>query len=182
MPGPRSATSRYGRPDGSSTPHESSTAIAPAAALAQSKEVHLLSWGGTFQTMLEKEGWADRFRKETGYTLTLVPKATSSEIIATAIAQKDNPQVDVVMADQAAVQQGIQQGIFADLNESDVPNLAKMADNASIGTQAISPYADILAIVYNKDVFERNGWAPPLKARFGLFMIGGGGIATSSTK
>ena len=33
-------------------------------------------------------------------------------IIATAIAQKDNPQVDVVMADQAAFQQGIQQGIF----------------------------------------------------------------------
>ena len=28
----------------------------------------------------------------------------------------------------------------------------------------------------------RNGWAPPLNARFGLFMIGGGGIATSSTK
>jgi putative spermidine/putrescine transport system substrate-binding protein len=137
-------------------------ALGSTAALAQDKgEVYFLSWGGTVQTMLEKEGWAQKFNEATGCKVTLVPKATSAEIIATAIAQKDNPQVDVVMADQAAFQQGIQQGIFAELNESEVPNLAKMADSARIGTQGISPYADVLAIVYNKDVFERNGWEPP---------------------
>ena len=137
-------------------------AFGSAAALAQDKsDVYFLSWGGTVQTMLEKEGWAQKFNEATGCTVTLVPKATSAEIIATAIAQKDSPQVDVVMADQAAFQQGIQQQIFAELNEADVPNLAKMTDSARIGTQGISPYADVLAIVYNKDVFERNGWEPP---------------------
>src|SRR5690606_23861863 len=93
-------------------------ALGSAAAFAQDKgDVYFLSWGGTVQTMLEKEGWAQKFKEATGCTVTLVPKATSAEIIATAIAQKDNPQVDVVMADQAAFQQGIQQGVFAELNE-----------------------------------------------------------------
>ena len=59
---------------------------AGTAAQAQNKQVYFLSWGGTIQTMLEKEGWADQFAKETGYTVTLVPKATSGEIIATAVA------------------------------------------------------------------------------------------------
>ena len=45
-------------------------------ALAQDKgEVYFLSWGGTVQTMLEKEGWADTFKEDTGCTVTLVPKA-----------------------------------------------------------------------------------------------------------
>lgn len=137
-------------------------AIAPAAAQSQDRgNLNFLSWGGTVQTMLEKEGWAERFHEATGCTVTLVPKATSAEIIATAIAQKDNPQVDVVMADQAAFQQGIAQGIFAELGEDAVPNLARMATAARIGTTGVSPYADVLAIVYNHDVFARNGWAPP---------------------
>ena len=67
-----------------------------AQAQDKSKQVYFLSWGGTIQTMLEKEGWADQFAKDTGYTVTLVPKATSGEIIATAVAQKEKPQVDVV--------------------------------------------------------------------------------------
>src|SRR5262245_33583949 len=82
--------------------------VASADAVAQdkSKQVYFLSWGGTIQTMLEKEGWADQFTKDTGYTLTLVPKATSGEIIATAVAQKEKPQVDVVMCDLIAFMQG----------------------------------------------------------------------------
>jgi putative spermidine/putrescine transport system substrate-binding protein len=132
-----------------------------APAIAQEKTVYFLSWGGTIQTMLEKEGWAEKFRQETGYTVRLVPKATSAEIVATAIAQKDRPQVDVVMCDLAAFQQGIDQSIFAKLDAKEVPNLAKMVDMARIGETGISTYADILAIIYHKEAFKRNGWAPP---------------------
>lgn len=129
---------------------------------AQDKgNVYFLSWGGTIQTMLEKEGWAEEFKKDTGYTLTLVPKATSAEIIATAIAQKDKPQVDVVMCDLAAFQQGIAQNIFLPVDEEKIPNLSQMIPSARLGDTGIAPYADILALVYQTDVFKRNGWAPP---------------------
>jgi putative spermidine/putrescine transport system substrate-binding protein len=136
-------------------------AMSAGSAQAQNKNVYFLSWGGTIQTMLEKEGWADTFKKDTGYTVTLVPKATSGEIIATAIAQKDKPQVDVVMCDLVPYLQGVGQNVFATLLSGEVPNLAKMVDRAKIGDKGIATYADILAIVYREDTFKRNKWVPP---------------------
>ncbi|HZS82948.1 MAG TPA: extracellular solute-binding protein [Stellaceae bacterium] len=134
-------------------------AIGPAR--AQKKDVYFLSWGGTIQTMLEKEGWADTFAKDTGYKVTLVPKATSAEIIATAVAQKDKPQVDVVMCDLVAYLQGVEHDIFASLKQQEVPNLAKMLDLAKVRDKGIATYADLLGIVYNRDIFKREKWAPP---------------------
>lgn len=134
---------------------------AVAHAQDRGKQVYFLSWGGTVQTMLEKEGWADQFKKDTGYTVTLVPKATSSEIIATAIAQKDRSQVDVVMCDLIAYLQGIDQDIFASLDPAKVPNLAKMLDIAKVRDKGIYTYADVLSIIYQEDIFKRKGWAPP---------------------
>jgi len=137
-------------------------ALAPSAALAQGKEVHLLSWGGTIQTMLEKEGWADQFAKDTGYTVTLVPKATSGEIIATAVAQKEKPQVDVVMCDLIAFLQGTDQGVFAKIDPAKVPNMAKMADMAKLPSgDGVYTYADVLAIIYHEEIFKKKGWKPP---------------------
>ena len=134
---------------------------ANASAQDRSKQVYFLSWGGTIQTMLEKEGWADQFAKETGYSVTLVPKATSGEIIATALAQKDRPQVDVVMCDLIAFLQGVDQSIFAKLDPAEAPNLSKMLDVAKVRDQGIYTYADVLAIIYHEDIFKKKGWAPP---------------------
>lgn len=133
----------------------------PSISAAQNKNVYLLSWGGTVQTMLEKDGWADRFKEETGYTVTLVPKATSAEIIAAAIAQKAKPQVDVVMCDLPAWYQGDGQNIFTKLDPAKIPNLEKMVPSARIGDKGVAPYADVLTIVYNPETFKKNGWAKP---------------------
>lgn len=135
--------------------------LGSAGAHAQGKEVRFLSWGGTVQTMLEKEGWAEQFKKDTGYSVVLVPKATSAEIIASAVAQKAAPQVDVVMCDLVAYLQGVEQGVFAKLETAKVPNLAKMVDIARVGDTGIMTYADILAIIYHEEVFKKKGWAPP---------------------
>jgi putative spermidine/putrescine transport system substrate-binding protein len=133
-----------------------------AQAQDKSKQVYFLSWGGTIQTMLEKEGWADQFAKDTGYTLTLVPKATSGEIIATAVAQKEKPQVDVVMCDLIAFMQGTDQGIFAKIDPAKVTNMAKMADMAKLpGGDGVYTYADVLAIIYHEEMFKKKGWKPP---------------------
>ncbi|MFI4989133.1 MAG: extracellular solute-binding protein [Alphaproteobacteria bacterium] len=134
-------------------------------ALAAEKTVYFLSWGGTIQTMLEKEGWAEEFKKDTGYEVTLVPKATSAEIIATAIAQKDKPQVDVVMCDHPAWLQGMHQGIFASLDDKGVPNLANLYPVALIKdggkTVGAFTYGDVVGILYQPEIFEKNHWAPP---------------------
>jgi putative spermidine/putrescine transport system substrate-binding protein len=133
-----------------------------AFAQDKNKQVYFLSWGGTIQTMLEKEGWADQFKKDTGYTVTLVPKATSGEIIATAVAQKDNPQVDVVMCDLVAYLQGVDHDIFASVDQAKVPNLSKIEDFAKLkDNKGVYTYGDVLSIIYNVDVFKQKGWPPP---------------------
>jgi putative spermidine/putrescine transport system substrate-binding protein len=135
------------------------------AQAADSKTVYFLSWGGTIQTMLEKEGWAQQFNKDTGYTVVLVPKATSGEIIATAIAQKDRPQIDVVMCDHPAWLDGLKQGIFANLELQKVPNLAHVYDIARVKDKGVDKgvftYVDIVALTYQSEMFKRNKWAPP---------------------
>jgi len=133
-----------------------------ATAQDKAKQIYFLSWGGTIQTMLEKEGWADQFAKDTGYSVTLVPKATSGEIIATAIAQKEKPQVDVVMCDLIAFLQGVDQGVFDKLDQAKVANLSKMAEMAKLPSgHGVYTYADVLAIIYHEEMFKKKGWAPP---------------------
>lgn len=136
------------------------------AAQAQNKTVTLLSWGGSIQTMFEKEGYADRFKEATGYTVVLVPKPTVGEIMATAIAQKDKPQVDAVFAEVNAYMQGIDQGIFETLQDKDLPTLAKMYDfakirNANKEIKGIAVVADAPMVMYREDIFKKNGWALP---------------------
>src|SRR4051794_34771378 len=64
-----------------------SSVFAPYVKAADEKTVYLLTWGGTIQQMLERDNWAQKFADATGFRVVLVPKATGTEIMATAIAQ-----------------------------------------------------------------------------------------------
>jgi putative spermidine/putrescine transport system substrate-binding protein len=135
---------------------------------ADKKDVYFLTWGGTIQAMLERDGWAKKFTEETGYHVILVPKATGPEIVATAVAQKSGPQVDVVMSDMLPFLTGVQQKIFGELDAKAVPNLAKLVDaarirNASKADIGVICYGDVFSIIYNENVFKKKGWAPPAK-------------------
>lgn len=143
--------------------------FSPYVKAADVKTVHLLTWGGTIQQMLERDNWAQKFTDATGYKVVLVPKATGTEIMATAIAQKANPQVDVVQADLLPWLTGVEQGIFLPLDEASTPNLAKLYPSALMknaqGTEVlgVQPYGDLLCLIYNKDTFAKKGWKPPTK-------------------
>jgi putative spermidine/putrescine transport system substrate-binding protein len=134
---------------------------------ADSKTVYLLTWGGTIQQMLERDGWSKKFNEATGFNVVLVPKATGTEIMATAIAQKAKPQVDVVQSDLLPWLAGIQQDIFAPLDKAGVPNTADLFPAALVKDQAgkevygVEPYGDLFCLIYNKDTFKKKGWAEP---------------------
>ncbi|MGE0314059.1 MAG: extracellular solute-binding protein [Lautropia sp.] len=134
-------------------------------ARAQSKTVYLLSWGGTIQTTFEKEGWAQKFKDATGYEVILVPKATTAEIMATAIAQRSRPQVDVVMCDYAGWVSGPRQDLFDTIARTELPNLANVAKNAVIEKDGkilgAHTYTDTIGLIYQKNMFEKKGWKKP---------------------
>jgi putative spermidine/putrescine transport system substrate-binding protein len=144
-----------------------SLVFAPSLARAADKKVFLLTWGGTIQAMLERDNWAKKFADATGYEVVLVPKATGTEIMATAIAQKASPQVDVVQSDLLPWLGAIDQDLYAPLDKAAVPNLASLYSPALIkskdGSQVlgVEPYGDVFALIYNKEIFEKNKWAPP---------------------
>lgn len=140
-----------------------------AVAQGANKTVYFLTWGGTVQQTLEKEGWGRKFTEATGYTVQLVPKATGPEIIAAAIAQKDKPQVDVVQSDLLPFLAGDQQGLFQPLDAKDIPNIAKLAPVARVNANTIMTYGDVMAIIYNHEVFAQKKWAEP-KAEWGELM------------
>lgn len=127
------------------------------------KEVRLLSWGGTIRQTFEVEGFAKKFEEKTGYKMKLISKATSALIISTAIAQKDNPQIDVVMCDVGAWTRGMDQGIFSKLDRAKIPNLNDMYSVALIKDMGVSPYGQIMCFLYNPEIFSKNGWAKPQK-------------------
>jgi putative spermidine/putrescine transport system substrate-binding protein len=141
--------------------------FAAAPARADGKTVYLLTWGGTIQAMLERDGWAKKFNVATGYEVVLVPKATGTEIMATAIAQKARPQVDVVQSDLLPWLGGIDQDLYEPIDQAGIPNLAQLYSPALIHDrkgqtiQGVEPYGDVFALIYNKDVFAKRGWAPP---------------------
>jgi putative spermidine/putrescine transport system substrate-binding protein len=141
--------------------------LSARTARAQAKTVYLLTWGGTIQAMLERDGWAKRFNAATGFDVVLVPKATGTEIMATAVAQKARPQVDVVQSDLLPWLAGIDQGLFEPIDQAGIPNLAQLYPAALIRDRAgktvygVEPYGDVFALIYNKDVFAKNKWAPP---------------------
>ena len=130
-------------------------------AWAASKEVRLLSWGGSIQEIFEKKGWAEKFEEQTGYKFRLIAKAPSAVIISTAIAQKKKPEVDVVMCDVGAWSRGKDLGIFAKLDPKAVPNLKDMYPVALIDDIGVSPYGEIMCILYHKEIFKEKGWPKP---------------------
>lgn len=136
------------------------SALAVAApAAAQNKTVRLISWGGSIQKSFEQGGLAAAFEKDTGYKVVLVPKTSAPEIIATAIAQKDNPQVDVVLVEIVSFMQGVERGIFAPI--ADLPNFSKIYEFAKVHDLGAQVIAGVPVVVYNDALFEENGWAPP---------------------
>lgn len=137
-------------------------ALAAGQARAQDdKTVYFLTWGGTVQQFLEKEGWNEKFTAATGYKVVLVPKATGPEIIATAIAQKDAPKVDVVQTDLLPFLAGNDQGIFDPIDAKEMPNVDKLIPAARFNPNGIMTYGDVFSIIYNTETFKKKGWAPP---------------------
>lgn len=136
-----------------------------AASAEKSKKVYYMNSGGTTQTMYVKDGWAKRFEEETGYELVIVLKGNSEQVMGTAVAQKKNPQVDIIEAGYASWLKGYYQGVFAKLDPKKLPNLSQLYDIGHIkkdgGLYGLSTFAYVLGFIYNKDVFAKKGWEPP---------------------
>lgn len=131
-------------------------ALVPA--LAQERFITVAAPGGTFEQWLKKDIFP-AFEAKTGAKVKYVT-ASATDLLAKLQAQKGNQQIDVGFFDDGPADQAIGFGYCGSLAPADiykdVYDHMKFKSNKAVFIGMIAT-----GIVYNKEAFEENKWAPP---------------------
>lgn len=127
-------------------------------AQAQQKTLYVAAYGGSFEQTMRKE-IIPGFEKQYGVKVEYVA-GNSTDNLAKLQAQKGNQQIDLVILDDGPMYQAVALGFCADLAQApvydDLYDLAKISSNKAVNFGAVGT-----GIVYNKKVFDENGWPAP---------------------
>ncbi len=131
----------------------------PTAAPKLEDRLVLGAIGGSIQTGLQTCA-IDSFEKKTNVRVEYVA-AQPAELLAKAVAQKSNPAMDVEWVSSAEQYRGDQQNLFAQLDESAVPNLRNVpAEFKDVKVGA--PFGlSTSGIEYNTQVFKDRNFPAP---------------------
>jgi len=131
--------------------------VAASAAAAQAT-IYVGAYGGSTETLF-REKIIPAFEAKHNAKVVYVP-GNSTDTLAKLAAQRGKQDLSVALIDDGPMYQAVEQKLCAPLPDGPVmrelyPN-AKMIGDRSIGLGFIAT-----GLAYNKDVFKRNGWAPP---------------------
>ena len=114
--------------------------------------------GGSTETAF-REKIIPSFEAKTGIKVVYVP-GNSTDILAKLQAQKDRPEISVAMIDDGPMNYAVEFGLCAKLEEGahskNIYSNARMIGDRSTGIGFIAT-----GLVYNTEVFKKNGWAAP---------------------
>lgn len=90
-----------------------------------------------------------------GVTINYVAKRSSAEMLSALQSQQSNPGTDVALMDQSVAKSGNDQGLFAELSESDIPNLANVKEEF-LDEDGYGPvvHLDAIGILYDTTIFD----------------------------
>ncbi|MGA2079129.1 MAG: ABC transporter substrate-binding protein [Holophaga sp.] len=129
-------------------------------AKADPTEFVVAGYGGAFEEVF-KSHLAPAFEKKYNAKILFV-SGNSSESLARAQAQRNNPQMDVAFVDDGPSIQGAALGLWEPIDTTIVTNLKDMYDIAiHKGNLGVSTGAQATGLMYNTEIFKQNGWAPP---------------------
>ena len=138
-----------------------SVLVAGAAAIqtaAAEQTIYLGGYGGSFERLL-KEKILPPFEQETGAKIVYVP-GNSTDTLAKLQAQKNAQELDVVFLDDGPMFQAISFGFCDTITDAaifnDIYDIAKMGTDKAVGAGFV-----VTGLAYNKEMFEKNGWAAP---------------------
>jgi spermidine/putrescine-binding protein len=98
--------------------------LAASPAVSHADEVVVATWGGTWGAAIEEQA-AKPFEAETGDSVKLISGVSLANMQMIA-AQRDNPQVDIIMLTTQDAVRAYNDGLLAPLSTDDVPNLADL--------------------------------------------------------
>lgn len=133
-------------------------ALAVPAAGVWAQTMYVGGSGGATETLI-KEKIIPAFEARTGAKVVYVP-GNSTDILAKIQAQKGKQEISLAIIDDGPMYQAVGQGLCAPVQKAgpiaDLYDNARMVGDKSVGIAFIAT-----GLGYNKDIFKRNGWAPP---------------------
>jgi putative spermidine/putrescine transport system substrate-binding protein len=145
-------------------PAQPTAGTAAAAGQAAKLEDSLVfaGFGGSTHTSLQKCA-IDEFQQKYNVRVDYL-EGQGGDNVAKAVAQKNNPTIDVLMLQSADLYRAGQQGVLANTDLAAIPNAAFIGDDFGGPPKYGSGVAVALGvngIEYNTKVFGERGWAPP---------------------
>ena len=132
-------------------------ALSAGSAMAQTT-LYVGGSGGSTETLM-KEKIIPPFEARTGAKDVYIP-GNSTDILAKIQAQKGKQEMSLAIIDDGPMYQAVGQGLCAPVEQAgSIKELyanAEMVGGKSVGIGFIAT-----GLGYNKDVFKKNGWAPP---------------------
>jgi putative spermidine/putrescine transport system substrate-binding protein len=128
-----------------------------STAQAQDKTVYLGAYGGSYETIM-RQRVLPAFEKANGVRVAYVA-GNSTDTLAKIQAQRDKPDMDVIIVDDGPMYQAKGLGFCARLQPG--PNYAQIYDLAKMGDDAVATGVVATGISYDARAFEKLGWAPP---------------------
>ncbi|WP_082663727.1 ABC transporter substrate-binding protein [Sinorhizobium sp. Sb3] len=120
--------------------------------------MYVAGFGGSVETTF-REKIIPQFEAKTGTKIVYVA-GNSTDTVAKLQAQKDRPEISVALIDDGPMNTAVQFGLCAELKEG--PHSKNVYPNARVaGNRAIGLGYGATGLVYNTEVFEKNGWPAP---------------------
>jgi len=134
--------------------------LGPAASMvyAQTPTLYLGSYGGSTQKAFE-EDVLPAFEKANKVRVVYVP-GNSTDTLGKLQAQKNNPELDVVMLDDGPMYQAVQFG-FCDKIDKQAPVYKDLYPIADIGPNALGIGLVATGLFYNEEAYKKEGLKPP---------------------
>lgn len=132
--------------------------LSTGAALAQTKTLYIGMNGGTMEKTYTEHVFG-AFEKANNVKVVVVP-GTSSDILAKAQANKDNPQMHVMFLDDGIMYRAIGMGLCEKMQPSQALN--DLYPTARFrGDMAAGVNVGMTGLAYNKKMFAEKGWPAP---------------------
>ncbi len=129
-------------------------------AKAADAELVVAGYGGAFEKIF-KDYLAAAFESKHKVKIQFV-SGNSTETLARAQAQKNNPQMDVAFIDDGPSNQGASLGLWEPIDTKIVSNMKDMYDIAKHkGNLGVDFGVIATGLMYNKEIFKQKGWAAP---------------------
>jgi len=151
---------------------------APSLVRAQvSGQITLVAYAGIFQDNYIRTVVEPFQARHPGVRVNYVPGGTSAQMLGTVRAQRNDPQVDVVIKDVTTSHIGNQEGLYDELSEAEVPSLRELYPEArAVGQNRFGPAVtyDHLVLIWDSQNLRppltrlADFWRPDLRGLVGL--------------